>query len=372
MIQRELSLYFFIMLLSMVLFSCERQGELRRFYRPEKTLSLGQFKVALKTISKEKKDHLALWHSMLTGNTRSLSKDYKEKYKNLGLSHIFTPSGFHLSALLSPLRLVLPFRFIPYVLALVCFLTFQLPGQDALKRMSMVKVGQNYLGKRMGFSLAMFMALMMGQLNTSPLSFIFSLFFLGVIFSELKGLALIIWFFLGQILITFLSGGHVSLLNLLFSPIANLLLTLITPFLFLLSFPLSELQLQTGLKIIEIYDIVISFFYEIMRHMPQFEVHTFTIVLMTLTLWRKSKALILGLILFSSSLNLEKETNFRAHRYYFLPQGELLKITERNGERLTYYADGKCMERLRMGIWEKRCSPKRAPVKRKIKKLSYR
>lgn len=372
MIHRELTLYFFIMLLSMVLFSCERQGELRRFYRPEKTLSLNQFKAALKTVSKDKKDHLALWHAMLTGNTRSLSKSYKEKYKHLGLSHIFTPSGFHLSALLSPLRLILPFRFIPYVLTLVCLLTFQLPGQDALKRMSIVKVSQNYLGKRMGFGLSMFVTLTMGQLNSSPLSFIFSFFFLGVIFSGLKGLALIIWFFLGQTLITFLSGGHVSILNLLFSPIANLLLTLITPFLFLLSFPLGELQLQTGLKIIEVFDIVISSFYRIIIRMPQFEVHAFSIVLMTLILWRKSKSIIIGLLLFSSSLNLEKETNFKTHRYYFLPQGEILKVIEKKGERLTYYGDGKCMERLRMGFWEKKCSPKRAPIKRKIKKLSYR
>jgi len=40
---------------------------------------------------------------MLTGKSRSLRKADVKIYQDLGLSHLFTPSGFHLSAVTAPL-----------------------------------------------------------------------------------------------------------------------------------------------------------------------------------------------------------------------------------------------------------------------------
>lgn len=371
MIRLELTLLLVIMTSSILMISHEQKKELRHFFRPSKSITLTQFQVALKTIKKEDKDHLALWHSMLTGNTRSLSKNYKTKYQELGLSHVFTPSGFHLSALLSPLRLFVPSKFSPYILVIITLLIFQLPGQEALKRMGIVKVFRAFIGTKGSFYLAMLVCLFLGQLNSSPLSFIFSLFFLGIIYSELKGIALIIWFFIGQLLITSLSGGSISFLNIIFSPIANLGLTLITPFLFLLSFPLGELQLKTGIFIIKQYDALLEFFYKVIQNFPQVEVHIFTLILLFFILWRKSLYFLVGVALFSTSLNLERATPHRISRYYFVPTGEIIKTVNRDDQQIIYFSDGICRVRLRMGIWEKRCSPKRAPRKRSIKKLSY-
>lgn len=335
-------------------------------------MSLTQFTQAKKRVTATDKDYLALWHSMLTGNTRSLSKTFKVKYQDLGLAHIFTPSGFHLSSLLTPLRFLLPAKLMKPILIIISILIFQLPGQEALKRMGLIKVIQNQLGSKTGFYAAMIICLMMGQLNSSPLSYIFSLFFLGLIFSHLRGISLIIWFFIGQILITQLNGGNVSLLNLIFSPIANLLLTLITPLLFLLSYPLGEFQLRTGILIIKYFDHVINFFYQIISNGPQIEVHLFTLTLLTLVLWRMKTLFIMGVFLFSSTLNRELPSAIKASSSYFLPRGEMMKTIIKNGERYEYFEDGLCKVRLRMGIWEKRCSPKRAPRKIKsLKKLSY-
>ena len=342
-----------------------------RFYKSPKSITASQFKRALKEVSAADKDHLALWHSMLTGNTRPLSKPYKEKYQNLGLSHVFTPSGFHLSALMTPLRFILPKRWTPYVFVLIAVLVFQLPGQDPLKRMSLVKVSQAFIGTKSSFYLAMLACVFIGHLETSPLSFIFSFFFLGIIFSELKGFSLIIWFFIGQFLITFLFGGEISFLNIFLSPLANLGLTLITPFLFFLSFPLGELQLKTGIMLVKLYDGGLEYLYLLTKNFPQVEVHLFTVILLCLLLWRKFKFFVWGLVLFSTSLNLEKATPHRTARYYFVPTGVVIKTVEKAQERITYFSDGICRERLRMGIFEKRCSPKRAPRTKKIKKLSY-
>src|SRR5690606_22891236 len=154
------------MTVSIQLISCDEQKKLIRFYKSPQSITLPQFKIALKEAKASDKDHLALWHSMITGNTRSLSSSYKEKYKNLGLSHVFTPSGFHLSALMTPLRFLIPTRFTPYIFLLIACLIFQLPGQEPLKRMALVKVSQSFIGTKSSFYLAMLTCVFIGHLSS--------------------------------------------------------------------------------------------------------------------------------------------------------------------------------------------------------------
>src|SRR5690606_37036471 len=83
-----------------------------RFLQPyfirEKTLTLSHFENAKRKVRNEDLQNLKLWESILTGRSNSISKLMKEKYRKLALNHIFTPSGFHLSAVLFPFL-----RFIP-------------------------------------------------------------------------------------------------------------------------------------------------------------------------------------------------------------------------------------------------------------------
>lgn len=366
-----LTFFFIFMTFGISSLSFMKKRELSSFYKFERPISLNHFKTALKETPKADKDHLAFWYGLISGNTQSLSKNYKEKYKRIGLSHAFTPSGFHLSAVLTPLHFLLPKKWALPFLLLMSLVIFNLPGLEPLKRMSLIKLMNQKFDKTLSLGLSAIICLFMGQLNNSPLSFIFSFFFLGIIYSGLKNIALIIWFFIGQLLICFFQGESISFLNLLFSPLANFLLGLITPLLFLLSYPLWDFALVVGVKIIKSFDGIVELLYALTLKAPLVEVHSFTIVLVVLILLRKVKLFLFGLLLFSATLNFEKPTRRWSERYYFEPSTQAIKIQHKDGVIYNFYKDGKCMERIVMGRWEKRCSPKRAPRKKKIKKLSY-
>lgn len=366
-----LTFFFIFMTFGISSLSSMKKRELTSFYRFERPISLTHFKSALKEVPKSEKDHLAFWYGLIAGNTQSLSKNYKEKYKRIGLSHAFTPSGFHLSAVLTPLNLLLPKKWTLPFLLILSFLLFTLPGLEPLKRMGLIKLINQRCDKTLSLTISAIICLFLGQLNNSPLSFIFSFFFLGVIYSGLKNIALIIWFFIGQLLICFFQGESISFLNLLFSPLANFILGLITPILFLLSYPLWDSPLAIGINIIKSFDKIVELLYVLTLKAPSVEVHSFTVILVVLMLLRQMKLFLIGLLLFSSTLNLEKAPRRWNERYYFEPSEKALRLQQKNGIIYSFYRDGKCMERIVLGRWEKRCSPKRAPQKRKIKKLSY-
>lgn len=366
-----LTFFFIFMTFGISSLSLMKKRELTSFYQFERPISLTHFKTALKEIPKADKDHLAFWYGLISGNTQSLSKNYKEKYKRIGLSHAFTPSGFHLSAVLTPLNLLLPKKWTMPFLVVLSLLIFSLPGLDPLKRMGLIKLINQKFDKTLSLGISAIICLFLGQLNSSPLSFIFSFFFLGIIYSGLKNIALVIWFFIGQLLICFFQGESISFLNLLFSPLANFILGLITPVLFLLSYPLWDFTLVLGVNIIKSFDKIVELLYLFTLKGPSVEVHSFTIMLIVLMLLRKLKLFFIGLLLFSTTLNLEKPTRRWSERYYFEPSEQAFRIQQKDGIIHSFYQDGKCMERIVMGRWEKRCSPKRAPRKKKIKKLSY-
>lgn len=80
----------------------EEQKQFYPYFKGQKTFKLQRFEVAKKMSSPEDLELLELWESMLTGRSAPVSKWIKDEYKTLGLNHLFTPSGFHLSAVMLP------------------------------------------------------------------------------------------------------------------------------------------------------------------------------------------------------------------------------------------------------------------------------
>jgi hypothetical protein len=76
------------------------------YFQSERPLKLSQFSEAKQGLSSEDVSLVELWESMLTGRVAPLDKWLRQEYKALALAHVFTPSGFHLSALLWPLLLL--------------------------------------------------------------------------------------------------------------------------------------------------------------------------------------------------------------------------------------------------------------------------
>lgn len=365
-----------ILAITLTLLTLQKIQEVRTlkpYFKNERVIKLQSFAEARKKVTKEELELLKLWESILTGRSAPLSKMMKENYQKLGLNHLFTPSGFHLSAVLAPLMKILkPSYHLPLILLLGIGLFF-LPGMAALKRMLLIKGHQKVLGLKSGFAMALLIDIFFGSFQSSTLSFTYSFLFLGIIYSGVRGIGLIIWFFLGQIILAYFQNSDISFLLLLFSPFLNLGFTILMPLLFLLSFPLWDWQLHLGLALLKFMQDLVTFCSGVTLQFTTMEVNIVFLVMVGLFLMRKYKAVLVLVLLFCSGLNLDRTRAPGMPTNEFVPQGEIVKTIYLEKEVVIYFEDGKCGLRLVRGLWWENCSPsKRGSRSRKLlKKLSY-
>lgn len=365
-----------ILVITLALLTLQKIQEVRTlktYFKNERVIKLQSFGEARSKVTKEELDLLKLWESILTGRSAPLSKIMKENYQNLGLNHLFTPSGFHLSAVLAPLMKILkPSYHLPVIILLGIGLAF-LPGMAALKRMLLIKGHQKVLGLKSGFAMALMMDIFFGSFQSSTLSFTYSFLFLGIIYSGVQGVGLIIWFFLGQIILAYFQNTDISFLLLLFSPLLNLGFTILMPLLFLLSFPLWDWQLHLGITLLKLVQGLVNFCSAITLQFITMEVNIVFLVMVGFFLMRKYKAVLLLVMVFCPSLNLDKARTPGMPTNEFVPEGEIIKTVYLEKEVLVYFEDGRCRMRLVRGLWWENCSPSnRGSRSRKLlKKLSY-
>ena len=362
-----------ILLISISLMSILKEFEtckLNKLYSREAYLHLIHFKEAKTKLKNSDQELLELWESILTGRSAPVSGWIKIQYAKLGLNHLFTPSGFHLSALTTPLFCFIKrnqFQFILLIIISVLTYIFNVPS--ALKRMSLVKVHQKIFGIRFGFLMAFLLDIVTSISNISMISLTYSFLFLGIIYSGEKKGWIVILFFIGQILIAFNQELLISPLILLFSPILNLLFSLAMPFLFLLSWPLNDLQLKLGLSILKALQTCVELMAITIEAFPQFLPDLFSILILFGLLVANKKMILFSLLLSSSVLNLDLQKYPGTSTYEFIPQGPIKEIKDSR----FFYSDGTCKRSLIKGFWWEKCSPKRRGSIRKktTKKLSY-
>jgi hypothetical protein len=342
---------------------------LTTFYHAQKSVSLKNFNSKKNHLPPNDKELLNLWESMLTGKSVVLSQELKEQYQTLGLNHLFTPSGFHLSAVMLPLmKFISSQRWQLIMLLIIGLGIFSMNGMDALKRMMKIKVSQKFLGQKNGFIFALVLDSLSGSLLNSPLGFCYSTLFLGIIYSESRFLFL--WFFVGQSLIAYFSGNLITPFLILFSPILNAAFAFCMPLLFILAIPLWNWQMTIGLKILSLLQGIVLVAGKVAHYFPLWEIQTWSLFCFALFYSRKKKMLIFSLAIFSGSLNIDKSTPIKVGANDFVPQGHILKILESDYGQKVFWTDGKCDRELKQGIWWEKCSPRRRSTK-KTKKSSY-
>lgn len=363
-----------ILALSLTLMLIQKSEEslhLRSFFKPQKTLKLKNFSKVKSQLSPADQDLLEIWESMLTGNTRPLNRMVKENFAQLGLRHLFTPSGLHLSALLYPTMKMIRGK-IPQILILtmIAFCLFPLVGFIALKRMVLVKWMQKFIGFKEGFILALFLDVLFGSFQNSALSFTYSFLFLGIMYSGTRGLGRIFWFFIGQCLIAFSQGIFISPLLMIFSPFISFLFVLALPSLFLLSFPLLPWQLETGLFILRSLVHLITWSAQVSSFIPSWEMHIGFLALFFFLIIGHWKKFGLVLLFLCSSLNLDLGPIPSAGTNEFRPIKQVIRIVVKGTKTIIYFEDGKCERELVRGRWWEKCSPRRGSII-KSRKLSY-
>ena len=347
----------------------EELKQFNPYFRAQKTFKLNRFEEAKKMASAQGLDLLELWESMLTGRSAPVSKWIKNQYKSLGLNHLFTPSGFHLSAVMMPfMKLIKSKSWQLWILIIVGLGIFSMDGQGALKRMVLIKLNQNIWGKKTGFIVALLMDMLFGSFTDSPLSFCYSFLFLGIIYSG-SGF-LFLWFFFAQSMIAYFNGDLISPLILLFSPLLNVAFAVSMPVLFLLAFPLCQWQVQLGLKILGCLQKLVELSAHLSQLVPSWEINIGVLLCFGLFYFRKRKLLTLALLLVTFSLNQDRNKIPSFGRYDYVPNGRVLRIVPDETGETVYFNDGKCKRKLVRGTWWENCSPKRRSNKIKIKKLS--
>lgn len=345
---------------------------LKPYFKHECVPKLQSFQEARQKVKKRDLEYLKLWESILTGRSAPLSKMIKERYKTLGLNHLFTPSGFHLSAVLFPFMKVASSKFQLWILILIGIGLLFTPGLIALKRMVVIKIHQKILGIHLGFLISLAVDILFGSFQENTLSFTYSFLFLGIIYSGLEGLGLIIWFFIGQILIAYFQNSDVSFLVLFLSPILNLGFSILMPILFCLSFPLWDWQLQFGIFLVKNLQGLVDHFSKITLLFPFIEIHIVSLLFITLFLFQRWKMALITLVFMSSSLNIDRTKTPGSSAYEFVPNGIFIKSVVKDDDATIYFKNGKCNLKLIRGFWWQNCSPlKRSNRIKQTKKLSY-
>ena len=364
-----------ISFLFLTLLKAHELRSLKPYFKGEGVIKLKSFENARQKVSREDLDILKLWESILTGRAAPLSRWMKEHYRKLGLNHLFTPSGFHLSAVLMPVLKIVGKKYHLLLLLLLgvglCFL----PGLTALKRMLLIKSHQKLLGLKLGFAVALVMDIFFGTFQSSALSFTYSFLFLGIIYSGVQGLGLIIWFFIAQILLAYFQNADISILLLIFSPILNLGFSILMPLLFILSFPLWDWQLTIGITLLKLIQAVVELFSFLTLNFPLIETNIVLLLIVIFLLTRKLTPIWILTLLFCTSLNLDRERSPGVATNEFVPQGQHLSTYYDEKHVKVKFSDGNCRLKLVRGFWWENCSPSRRgsrQKKLKIKKLSYR
>lgn len=336
----------------------DERVQLAPFHRAQRTLKLQRFTEVRKLAIGRDHDLLELWESILTGRSAPVSKWIKAKYKLLGLNHLFTPSGFHLSATLLPfMKICRNSASQIWLLVITGIAIFTLTGFGALKRMVLVKLGQKLTNQKFGFVCALVLDLLFGSFMNSPLGFCYSFLFLGIIYSGKS--YLFIWFFFGQCLLAFFNGNEISPLILLFSPLLNLAFAVSLPLLFLLAIPLWSWQVSIGLKLLGALQGLVELSAYICSLVPSLEVHCITLICFVLMYFGRRRLLAIAIFGISFSLNQDFQRNPTLGSYEFVPQGIVLKVIEKDYGEIAYYSDGKCKRELLRGVLWERCSPKK-------------
>lgn len=264
----------------------------------------------------------------------------KSSYKSLGLLHLFTPSGFHLQALLMCLSILGFKKFKRKFLFSFLFL-FLLPGFEALKRIIILKIAESYQLKFKKwvpenyylFIIVFFIFFIAGDYVKNPLSFSLSFLFLGTIYAikdnpRVSFIHYFTAFFAAQLLLQMFLPQEITLGHFLIGFLLGMLFNILFPIivfcylmLFLNSF-FSKKLMAILLTPTKFFHEACVYFSNIQFSMTNFHgaiLLTFILVLASRNFFPKQMikiAIIICLALFSSGIKKEKKIKKKDYIIY--------------------------------------------------------
>lgn len=307
----------------------------------------------------------ALWRGLVVGDTRGLSRSEIRTYYQLGLGHLFTPSGVHLATLAPLWSLV---RWPTPLFLLLALGALAVPGFGALARVAFVKALPRSLFGFGGFSVVLSLEGMLSSWSTAALSWTCSWLFLGLSWFA-PARQRFLWFVLAQILLCWVLSKPFSLI----APLVNLAVAVPLAGLFPLALGLSVVpSLPTHSWLVEIFGQLhgaILWVDRIHSWLPPLAPHVGHVGL--LLLWilargqRKLCAAPLLLLFLSQPLNQFAPKAPAQHKWEVALPSEVQQVGN------SVYAQGwKCQQRWRNNRWEIGCRPGNQGGRKKTRKLS--
>ena len=230
-----------------------------------------------------------------SGERRWLDKKIKQAHTRLHLSHLFTPSGLHFSAILLILSLPLLYlrkknKMITDIIEFLILVTpFIFDGFNSIKRIALIRLffliskkTKIDLSPFTIFLLVFFVDFIRGSWQESPLSFIYSFLFLGSIFSSVsKGPKGVIFsLFFGQLFMSALFQNIFYPLGFFIGVLFTWIFSVFFPYLFMLYlFPNPVFSFVIGNFFLKFQNLI-SFLGEL--NLPHFT-PPFAIILLMLT-----------------------------------------------------------------------------------------
>ncbi|MCO4792546.1 MAG: ComEC/Rec2 family competence protein [Bacteriovoracaceae bacterium] len=209
-----------------------------------------------------------LLSGLLTGNKSRLKHKTKRTFKVLGIYHLLTISGLHLTCFLFPLYLArrkFKSRFLTFLIALISLSPLLLPGFNSLKRVGLlhfIHLVFPRVPKSILFILVFGIDILRGGYMESPLSFAFSFLFMSFFFlNKNKIVPIFLLLIMGQALISSVMGDPFSIIGSFIGITLTTLFGFIFPFIILGSisfFGLDHFLCSLFLKIINFITIVLK------------------------------------------------------------------------------------------------------------------
>ncbi len=273
------------------------QKSFAHFHHSKRPLWLKERYQSISQTWKDKK-LAALVIKSLTGHEFKRLTTEKESLRKLGLLHILTPSGLHLSLFTKIFRYLPHWSHLNYLLLLF----FLLPGLFSLKRMLLLKQFNKVFNLKTSFFLMFLFDLLRGSYAESPLSYSFSFLFLAIVISQPKKLWL--HFFLANLIICFFLKNSISIVAIFLAPLFTFFFTLTFPFIVLTL--LSPLSFVVHLCYFVIQPYFGLLFYFTSFPIENIHVSLLTIVCFLLYLIFKNKMALIGVLLWINPLNFEQ------------------------------------------------------------------
>lgn len=315
----------------------------------------------------------ALWIAMVTGEDRFLSKPQKETYFQLGLGHIFTPSGTHL-ATLGPL-----FR-LPYLHWLfwpIATGTLVLPGFLPLGRVCWLKASRSQ--KNFGsFCLVMVLEGAFISWRSSPLSWLCSWLFLGLTYFGPRR-SLVLWFIASQMLLSWIFHQNFSMLAPLVGVLFSLPLLLLFPVLVISSLiPWSAFH-DIILSLLDTFNSMVMSLNVLHQWLPPLHLHCghLALALVFIVMPGKLKTYACGLMLLvlSAPTGPWSQEKSLTHKWEITPIARAVLVRSKLypwGVKSIWSDGTKCRHQLVQGLWWENCRipSKRSGKRRTLRKLS--